>query len=59
MARVDVVKQKLVGIFGPASVRQVDSWVSQGMNDDEVIARARAKVVGLMGEKKAKELDGI
>jgi len=57
MARIDRVKEVLRECFGAASANQVDKWVGEGMSEAEVIAKARAKVSGLLGEDKARELD--
>ena len=59
MANMEKVKQVLSECFGPASAKQVDSWLSNGMSETEVVGKARAKISGLLGDEKAKVLDGV
>ncbi len=55
----DNVKQFLEDCFGELSGKQVDKQVKQGMSDDEILAKAKAKVSGLLGADKAAELDKV
>jgi len=57
--KTEKVKEILSEFFGPFSAKQVDEWVKQGASDDEVIAKARTKVSGFLGERKAEVLDAI
>ena len=59
MANMEKVKQVLTDCFGPASAKQVDTWLGSGMSDAEVVSKARAKISGLLGDEKAKALDSV
>ena len=54
MTKVEQCKVLMAKFFGPASARLLDS-----IPEDEVVAKCRAKVSGLLGEDKAKEFDAI
>ena len=59
MARVDKVKELLGQFFGPSTAAQVDYWVKDGLTEDQVVAKARTKVEGLLGKDKGSAFDGI
>ena len=59
MPNMEKVKQVLTDNFGPASAKQVDIWLGSGMSETEVVKKARQKLAGLLGEEKAKALDGV
>ena len=59
MAKVDKVKELLGQFFGPSTAAQVDFWVKDGLTEDQVVAKARAKVEGLLGKDKGSSFDSI
>ena len=57
--KTEKVKILLSQLFGPMSANQVDIWLKEGISDDQVVAKARAKVSGFLGPKKAALFDGL
>ncbi|MBT3363216.1 MAG: hypothetical protein HN929_05295 [Chloroflexi bacterium] len=59
MVRTDKVKDLLGQFFGPATAAQVDYWMKDGLSEDQIIAKSRAKVEGLLGKDKGGAFDSI
>jgi hypothetical protein len=51
--KTEKVKVLLSQLFGPKSANHVDVWLKEGISDDQVVAKAKAKVTGFLGPKKA------
>lgn len=54
MSKKEKCKELMIKFFGPATAGTVDS-----MEENECVAKCRAKVKGFLGEDKAKEFDKI
>lgn len=54
MTKKEQCKALMAKFFGPATAAAVND-----MNEDECVAKCKAKVRGFLGEDKAKEFDNI
>lgn len=54
MGKKEKCKELMLKFFGPASAALVDN-----MSEEDCVQLCRKKVVGLLGEEKAKEFDNI
>lgn len=54
MSKKDGCKKLMEQFFGPASAKLVDD-----MNEEECVAKCRAKVAAFLGEEKAKMFDAL
>lgn len=54
MSKKDKCKELMLKFFGHASATAVDS-----MSEEDCVAKCKAKVMGFLGEEKAKEFDNI